>query len=196
METAVNSRPAMKETIEEQTPGRNILCAHLREDRIALVRVIGRGSFQNSVPLKRFAQKIAEEAPETRFVVDLRECETMDSTFMGVLAGICITQGHGSGGKLIILNANDHCRRLLKTLGLTHIVEMRDSLDDEALARAEAQLAPGASAGGSKLEQICLTLQAHKNLVRIDEQNEVRFQAVIEYLEKSLEAEGGTNGKC
>lgn len=175
----------MSTSPEEQDPSRSLLCAVIDGGEIALVRVVGRGNFGNSMALKRFAAQLHAQGKPGSLIVDLSACDSMDSTFMGVLAGICITQMQ-SRAKAIVLNANDHCRRLLKNLGLTHLVDMRAGQIAQA-ERAEASLAPARPVEASRLEQICLTLQAHKELVRLDEQNEIRFQAVIEYLEKSLD---------
>lgn len=177
---------------KEQDASRTILCAVLEEGRIGLVRVLGRGSFSNSLPLKRFSDHFISLRQEgQKFVLDLHECETMDSTFMGVVAGICISLVQQDGGRVVAVNVNDHCQRLLKNLGLTHLLEIRSG-GSKDLARGEKKLAPPEENGESdKLRQICLTLEAHKDLIKVDEQNEVRFQAVIEYLEKSLQEEGG-----
>lgn len=171
-------------------PSRTILCAVLDEGQIALVRVLGRGNFGNSLPLKKFAGHVSRLSNEQKFIVDLHECETMDSTFMGVLAGICINANQRPGSKVIVLNANDQCQRLLKNLGLTHLLELRAGTTGE-VERAEAVLRPVESVEANRVEKICLTLQAHKDLVKVDGKNDIQFQAVIEYLEKSLQAEGG-----
>lgn len=182
----------MPETTEQQDPSRSILCAVLDEGKIALVRVLGRGNFSNSMPLKRFASHVmALRATGQKFVVDLHHCETMDSTFMGVMAGVCISLRQKDGGRVILVNVNDHCRRLLKNLGLMHLLEIRDSCD-EVFNCSEAEFKSVIGEETDKVDQICLTLQAHKNLIKVDGANEVRFQAVIEYLEKALQDEGGT----
>lgn len=180
-------------TPPQQDPTKSLLCAVIDNGTIALVRVVGRGNFSNAMSLKQFAGHLQKPGKTLRFILDLDECEAMDSTFMGVLACISIIQQKDFGSKLIVVNANDHCRRLLKNLGLTHLVDMR-SQPVEEVERAAGEFHPAEQTEVSKLDQICLTLQAHKQLVRIDEQNEVRFQAVIEYLEKSLEEETGNCG--
>src|SRR5450631_2319235 len=53
------------------------------------IRVEGRGSFQNSPALKEFSRKLIDEG-RRKFVVDLKSCLAMDSTFMGTLAGLAI----------------------------------------------------------------------------------------------------------
>ena len=51
------------------------------------VHVAGRGTFQNGQPLRRYAVEMIGQGAR-QFVVDLGQCEGMDSTFLGVLAGI------------------------------------------------------------------------------------------------------------
>lgn len=180
----------MSASAENQDISRNLLCAVIDNGEIALVRVIGRGNFSSAVPFKNFASLLQNKGADLKFILDLQQCESMDSTFMGVLAGICITQMKTGRGKVIVVNANDHCKRLLKNLGLTHLLDLRAGNIVE-VERAEDQLAPAPAASVNRVEQICTTLEAHKELVRLDQQNEVKFQAVIEYLEKSLQEEGG-----
>ncbi len=190
MATATVPPRMMNEAQAQQNAGRNIQCAVLDDGEIALVRVGGRANFMNSLPLKKFAATISEAIAKPRFIVDLHECESMDSTFMGVLAGICITLSQKGAPRMIVLNANEHCCRLLKNLGLTHLLELRKEGDIPALNVTDADFQEAGPTQITRTEQICLTLQAHKDLVRIDGGNEVRFQAVIEYLEESLNKEG------
>ena len=180
--------PVMKPGPEEIDLNRSLQCAVLDGGEIAVVRVLARGNFNNSMPLKRFAQHVQAEGKVQRFVVDLQFCESMDSTFMGVLAGIAITMYQKQKSKLVIFGASDHCKRLLKNLGLLPLVELQDGRMAE-VERSEANLQTAEAPTGSRLDQIYLTLNAHKELCRIDSQNEMRFQAVIEYLEKSLKEE-------
>ena len=51
-----------------------------------VVRVEGRACFQDSASLKEFTSVLIKQG-KTRFVFDLQHCASMDSTFLGVLAG-------------------------------------------------------------------------------------------------------------
>ncbi len=175
-------------TNEQQGPNKSILCTVLDQGEIALIKVLGKGNFSNSLPLKRFVSHVFSMNSHPRFILDMVECEMMDSTFMGVLAGTCIQQTRNGGGKVIVVNANAHCQRLLKTLGLTHLLEMQTGTPEE-LQRGEEELKPILESKADKVDQICLTLRAHKDLAAVDPENKIRFQNVIEYLEKSLQEE-------
>lgn len=174
------------EIVEEAA--KNIQYALLDDEAIAVVRVAGRGTFLNSVPLKKFADQLAASGKPRQIIVDLKDCETLDSTFMGVLAAISLRQTRAGRDKLILTNINPHIQRLLKTLGLSNLIQLRDGTSEqEALRRAEGGLESPEERPVSHVEQICHTLEAHRTLVKVDEENEVRFQCVIHYLEKSLQ---------
>jgi anti-anti-sigma regulatory factor len=55
-------------------------------DRVVWVRVEGNGLSTNSTALKDLAKKMIHRGARD-FIVDLCNCATMDSTFMGTLAG-------------------------------------------------------------------------------------------------------------
>lgn len=144
-------------------------------DKVVWVRVDGRGTFQNCTGLKEFAAEMTRRG-HREFIVDLRSCELMDSTFMGTLAGIAMRLG--SEGKLHIVNANTRCRQVLKNLGLDRIVSV------EEMPPAPAPGAPMRDAEGNppreaKRETI---IEAHENLVAANPDNAVRFKDVLDFL--------------
>lgn len=190
----------MPATPQPLTPGertdKSILCAVLDDGRTAIVRVIGRGNFLNSVSLKRFADHLAARGKPETFILDLAQCETMDSTFMGILASVSLAQERGKRSRVVVANPNEHVVKLLKTLGLMRLLDVHEPerrKDRELLGRAEESLAPAEAAAITHAEQIDHTLKAHKALVPLDDENESRFQSVIHYLEKSLEEDSRDN---
>lgn len=182
------SASKMSSAVSKPDPRRSLLCAVLEDEGIALVRVEGRGSFTNSMTMKSFATYMTRRNPALRLILDLRHCDSMDSTFMGVLAGLALEALRAGREKLILVNVGDHCYRLLRNLGILSLIDIRRD-DIAGMREGEKQLEPMGEVSTSRLDQICLTLQAHRELVEIDKQNELRFQAVIEYLEKSLQEE-------
>lgn len=180
----------MSNPAPESDPNRDLLCAVLDGGDIAVVRVIGRGCIANSRALKEFGNHVQASRKGLKFIVDLCRCDAMDSTFLGVMAGIAIAQTRAGAARMIVVNSSDHCLSLMKKLGLANgnLVDLRTGPLRE-IQRAESSFVPAESTHASREDQICLTLQAHKQLVDLDEQNEVRFEAVIEYLEKSLREE-------
>jgi anti-anti-sigma regulatory factor len=85
-------------------PGSEILvsCA----DRIVWVRVEGNGSSRNSTALRDFAKEMIHRGAR-EFIVDLRNCPMMNSTFMGTLAAISLWLGELGEGGLSVVNLNE-----------------------------------------------------------------------------------------
>lgn len=170
-------------------------------ERLFVIRVEGRGSFQNCGGLKQFLDRQLEREPDTELIVDLENCTSMDSTFMGVLAGVGLHQRQTGRGRLIITNLRPHTAKLLKTLGLTHFLDVRMTPPEVPTPVGAFQTLPE-SPPLSRLERIRMMIEAHERLVDVDRGNEVKFQGVLAYLAESLEraaeraGEGGSGGTC
>ena len=157
---------------------------------VAVIRVKGRGSFQNSMELQKITEKLREQTPLVRFIIDLDECQTMDSTFMGTLAGISVEQNKAGAEYLTVLNAREHTHKLLHNLGLSYILDMREEPESLPVKEEDFQRTVTGEEV-SQFEQIIHMIKAHKQLIDLDSKNEIRFESVIKYLEDSLEREKG-----
>jgi anti-sigma B factor antagonist len=150
------------------------------------VRVIGRGTFQNSGGFKDYARKLMTKG-YSHFRVDLQECDLMDSTFMGMLTGLALHLKEDGRGSLQVVGANPRNAGLLSNLGLDQIFVVFREGDKEApvcpistTADAPAQLA-STSADAREM------LEAHHHLVEADAANAARFRDVLELLEKEVD---------
>jgi anti-anti-sigma factor len=161
-------------------------------ERLFVIRVHGRGTFQNCGGLKQFLDHQLGVDPDTELIIDLRDCRTMDSTFMGVVAGVGLRQRHCGHGKMVIVNLNEHTGKLLKTLGLTHVLDVRlGEKTDTPSPEGEFHELPETSSM-SRLDRIRMMIEAHERLLDVEEGNEVKFQSVLTYLSESLNrAENG-----
>jgi anti-anti-sigma factor len=143
----------------------------------AFFRVVGRGSFQNAGLLKEAAGEVWNKGCR-RLVVDLAECRTMDSTFLGILAGLAL-RSRKENGEFVLTRVAGRNRELVEKMGLDRIVTVAES----------AAVAGGASEvvgkEPSKEETRQTMLEAHKNLIEVDPANEQRFQDVVEFLSDS-----------
>lgn len=139
------------------------------------VRVAGRGSFQNSTGLKDFAAEMTRRGHRD-FIVDLKDCELMDSTFMGTLAGIALRLG--PQGTLRVVRPNERCRSVLRNLGLDRVFTVEENLPAPPPG-ATLHDAEGHPPREAQRETI---IEAHENLVAANPDNAVRFKDVIEFL--------------
>ena len=65
-------------------------------DRVALVKISGRASFNCSVDFKTLVCELRDRGYRN-FVLDLTECLIIDSTFLGVLAGFGLKLAESTG---------------------------------------------------------------------------------------------------
>lgn len=162
-------------------------------DDIVIIRVAGRANYQNSLALKHVFEKTSSEQQSPQYIFDLERCDSMDSTFMGVVASIGLHQKRLRGSKSTVLNVTPHVRELLDLLGLKFLLHIRDLGEDGKAAPPipEAQFADVPSPEISKLDRIIMMIEAHERLIDVDSQNEVKFKGVLETLHDSLERAGG-----
>ncbi len=155
------------------------------------VRVVGRGTFQNGQPLRRYALEMIERG-NLQFVIDLGACDGMDSTFLGVLAGVGLrlTQ-NGRAGEIHVANVGQRNLELLQTLGLNRLFGM-----DKPTGKSEHYEVPAGDTfqrlPDSEVSQISrpinksdtadLMLEAHDNLIRADGRNLAKFKDLTSFL--------------
>jgi anti-anti-sigma regulatory factor len=131
--------------------------------------------------MKEFTRRMIQRGSR-EFVIDLLECELMDSTFMGTLAGIALRLREIGSGSLTVLNPNTRNLSLLENLGLDHLFsfELPEGVS-AAPKQAAQQTLPAASDAAA---QHATVLSAHEALVEADPENEERFKDVLELLKQ------------
>ena len=150
------------------------------------VRVAGRGSFLNSGGVKEFAREMVNRGYR-EFVFDLQDCEMMDSTFMGTMAGMALRLKELGQGRLHVVHCGQRSRDLLSGLGLDQIFDIHAN---GAAAPQCDLLAKGAETEKSeKREQAGTMLAAHEALCEAAPENLTRFKDVLEYLKQDLHPE-------
>ena len=149
-----------------------------------LIRIEGRASFANSGSLKDFVAEMVKQG-KTRFVVDFAACTTMDSTFLGVLAGVALElRRRDPPGSLTLARVGERNLELIRNLGL-HRLATVDAGEFQMNFSGNAQALD--TKARSDLERARLVLEAHENLVNADEANATKFQDVLAFLRNRVE---------
>jgi len=161
-----------------------------RSADLGFVKVVGRGSFQNSGCLKAFYQQLLKEGV-SRFVVDLDACTYLDSTFLGILLGLGLKLKEAGNGLLHILNANPRNLELLKNLGLDRLIVIDGGGGSGAAGGGANGSAPGRLEEmpcpvPTRAEAAPTILEAHVNLMEFDSRNVPKFKDVVEFLREDL----------
>ena len=150
------------------------------------VRVAGRGSFLNSGSVKEFAREMVNRGYR-EFVFDLQDCEMMDSTFMGTMAGMALRLKELGQGRLHVVHCGQRSRELLSGLGLDQIFDIR--ANGAAGPQCELLAKGAAPEKSEKREQAGTMLAAHEALCEAAPENVTRFKDVLEYLKQDLHPE-------
>ncbi len=186
-----------------------------RTGDLGFVKVVGRGSFQNSGCLKAFYLQLLKEGV-TRFVIDLGSCTYLDSTFLGILLGLGLKLRESGNGLLNILNASSRNLELLRNLGLDRLIQLSGgSLPGDPTGPSSgpssktAPLSPPLGNGNgsaainlagvkeenleempcpvpSRAEAAPTILEAHEALMKFDPRNVPKFKDVVEFLREDL----------
>ena len=155
-----------------------------RSANLGFVKVVGRGSFQNSGCLKAFYQQLLKEGV-SRFVVDLDACSYLDSTFLGILLGLGLKLKDAGNGLLHILNASPRNLELLKNLGLDRLINI-DSQHIELNGVSEKSLEEMSCPTPTRSEAAPTILEAHEALMEFDPRNIPKFKDVVEFLREDV----------
>ena len=153
-------------------------------NKIVWVRVEGKGTFLNSGGVKDFAKEMINRG-HREFVVDLKNCPVMDSTFMGTLAGIALRLREFGQGNLHVINLNERNSDLLNNLGLNQLF----AVDMCGIKAADAPTKPLDGVGTPPIDRVTQTetmLEAHQALVAAAPENLTKFKDVLEYLKQDL----------
>ena len=156
-------------------------------DDPVIVKICGKASFLNSAPVKDLFDQMVLQGKE-RFVIDFQNCSGMDSTFLGILAGLGIKMmNKDPKGSVVLCRLGPRNLELIENLGLHRLLSVdKGDLESTVPENEELeQLAPKNKP--VEIENARLVLQAHENLVAIDASNKTKFQDVIAFLRNQVE---------
>ncbi len=158
----------------------------------AMIKVNGYGSFKMGPSIKRFGAAAVSKGC-TKIIFDMESCLGMDSTFMGVMAGLALRIQNDVNGQVVAMNLSPKTESLLVTLGLNRLIDCYQV--GELSEEFESELADIMDLenleldGHDKLSSLTTMLTAHQNLVDIaPEENLPRFKDVITFLDQDLKA--------
>lgn len=159
-------------------------------DHMVCVRISGRASCNCSVDFRTLVTSLWQKG-YNRFVLDLANCQLMDSTFLGVLAGLGLRfsrEPNGYGPATIeLFNASPRIADMLDNLGVSHLFKTLTfpPPETERLTRIEQ---PETQTDRREVSRTCL--EAHKLLIELNPANAAKFKDVTRFLEEDLKKLG------
>ena len=98
-------------------------------EQVVCIKVCGKADFTSSLDLKKLINELWLRG-RNRFVFELCDCVTMDSTFLGMLSGIGLKFCDGKtphGSPLELFNPNPRIAEVLDNLGVAHLFKITRS---------------------------------------------------------------------
>ena len=152
-----------------------------------IVKINGKANYLNCSPVNDFFDYVLEKG-KTSFMIDFSKCLGMDSTFLGILAGVATkAMNHTPAGKVVLANLSSQNTQLIRGLGLHHLptVYIEDHLElSDQLNDAQHKIVGLDSDKEASPEMI---LEAHERLMKLNRANERRFQDVVKFLRREAE---------
>jgi len=153
-------------------------------DHVVCVKINGRADFTLSLDMKKVIHELSQRGYR-RFVVELRDCAMMDSTFLGTLSGVGLEfyeTGRPQDPPLELVNPSPRIAEVLENLGVAHLFKIVSN--PEPLAVKYEPLAE--TAGQSKAAVTRNCLEAHHVLMGLNAENAHRFKDVAQFLAEDL----------
>jgi len=155
-------------------------------DHLVIVKIAGRANFASSVDFKALVAGLRAQG-YTRFVLDLSDCLLMDSTFLGVLAGMGLkfsqVPAEQQRPSIELLRPNARIEDLLENLGVSHLFKLLRDGGPDVQGMSPVEAAPH-QADQNEVSRTCL--EAHQVLMDINPENVPRFKDVARFLAEDL----------
>jgi anti-sigma B factor antagonist len=157
-------------------------------DHTAFVKIPGRANFTSSVDFRTLVTELRAHGVD-RYVLDLGECVTMDSTFLGVLAGIALKQADAKDAKpsekfqMELLNPNARIADLIDNLG---VMDLFTVLHQANPCTAIFEPLKNNRPEPTREEMSRTCLEAHQLLMSINPENIPKFKDVTQFLAEDL----------
>ena len=160
--------------------------------KLVCIKIAGRANFTSSVDFKTLVHTLWQKG-YLHFVLDLTDCILMDSTFLGVLAGLGLkfsnVRNGDSSATIELFNPNPRILDLLENLGVAHLFTIVSGTDPTTEKLVPLEAAPS-NPDRAEVSRTCL--EAHKTLMEINPANVPKFKDVAQFLAEDLKKLEGT----
>lgn len=149
-----------------------------------VLKISGRVSYLNVLPVNDFFSRM-EQLDKCNFILDFANCTGIDSTFLGIIVGAALKfKKKDPPGSFVLCRLGTRNLESVRNLGLHRIASV-DAGGVSMNFNSPGQCLKATNC--DEIENARLVLQAHENLIEIDEKNKSRFQDVVAYLKNQVE---------
>ena len=146
-----------------------------------VIRIKGYANYLNVSVLSNFLKRM-EASYHKRYCILFEECDGLDSTCLGILAGLLLRLKKGNG-ICLFCGLKPRPLECIRMVGLDKLACIIDKTPFSVLSGQDIKM----DISDKNKTQITpeLVLEAHKFLLELNAHNKVRFQDVISLLEKT-----------
>ena len=157
------------------------------------IKVNGRGDVFLTPKVKKFTESVINKLSSSKdsvpkFVFDMEDCTGMDSTFMGMIAGLAIKLQGVANSCLQLCSVSSNNQESLEELGIDSLVEINPSNSEweDNCQQIREGLSEWSESNG-EMPDPKLILDTHKTLGSLNKENAKEFSAVIKTFESEAE---------
>lgn len=147
-----------------------------------LVLIQGRATYTTCRAFGEFLEA-APSSGRRNLVIDLKNCASIDSTVLGLIAGAA-TDFRKMGGEVFIQDATGRIRDVITNLGLPELLTLLP--EGETLPAADALLSVKMEEQGTAPACNSTILHAHETLMATNPENIARFKDVVAFMREDL----------
>lgn len=156
------------------------------QDNILYLKMTGKCNYANCGGFEQLLHSFADQNHQFhQIILDLTELEWVDSTVLGLMAGLTRLLKHASTAPVIV-TSNSDIIHLLTSLSFNRFFNIITTSPPFVQKYKELE-----STQLPEKEQAETILEAHKNLIRLNPENIEQFRDVIELFEESLHSSSG-----
>ena len=156
------------------------------DEHFVCVKITGRAGCACSVDFRTLILGLRDKGWR-RFLLDLTDCQLMDSTFLGVLAGLGLRFSEEAGPPPLptieLLNPSERVSGLLENLGVAPLFRVANGA---TIATGDLKAVLQQPCNPDRTELQRTSLEAHQLLIQLDPRNGAKFKDVCKFLEEDL----------
>ncbi len=155
-----------------------------RFDQDIWIRITGRGNFKCSVAFKQLIIEMITKG-YYHYIIDLRECGQLDSTFMGTMIGIAQRLRQYHQAWLRVVNVSPSNQETMENLGLDQFfliqpLSLKEELPPDLNTSCFQESSISIPLAEEKVKLQEALVSAHQALVDLNKSNAEKFKNVFE----------------
>jgi anti-anti-sigma factor len=155
---------------------------YLKQDNVCFIKMYNAIKYSYTSGFDKFIYQLSRDNTLKDVLIDLNDITYIDSTNLGLLAEIATVLLRRCNQKPKILSTNKKITEVIENIGLDKIFLL--ITNPESFSGEFQQIRP---VGKNEFHEAKTILNAHKNLIRLNENNAKQFKNVVDILEDQLD---------